>query len=157
MQKNTLPRRPNSLRISGFDYSSRATYFLTISTKNKLPVFNTSEKRSIALKTAFNHSEEMEIHLLATCAMPDHIHLLIYNPSKKPIGDFIRDFKSIIYHQFRNQFGIEKSFWQRYYYDHIIRDKRDFEEKLHYMINNPIKEGLTTEECDPDYVFVDLE
>lgn len=73
------------------------------------------------------------------------------------LGDFVKAFKSRAYSEFRKKFGLLKSFWQRYYYDHIIRDDRDFDEKFNYIMQNPVKAGLTFAECDPNYVFVNME
>ncbi|TKJ40808.1 hypothetical protein CEE37_07540 [candidate division LCP-89 bacterium B3_LCP] len=154
MKNNISPRRPNSLRLPGFDYSCNATYFLTISTKGKQQVFDNSLKRSIINKTAIDNSDLIGLDLIAICVMPDHIHIIIHNPGERPIGDFVRNYKSNVYHYFRKEHNVEKSFWQRYYYDHIIRDDRDFKEKFQYVLENPVKEGLTSQECDPDYVYV---
>ncbi len=144
-------RRPNSLRLQGFDYSSEATYYLTISTKDKLPIFDNPQKRAIVLNNAYECSKAQSAYILAVAVMTDHIHVLIYNPGKKPISDYVRDFKSITYHQFRSNFGYARSIWQRYYHDHIIRDDRDFQEKFEYVLNNPIKAELTTKEGDPEF------
>ncbi len=32
--------------------------------------------------------------------------------------------------------------WQKRYYEHTIRDEKDFAEKIEYMRNNPVKHGL---------------
>ena len=36
----------------------------------------------------------------------------------------------------------DKHFWQRDYYDHVIRNEDDLEEKRLYIRNNPIKDDL---------------
>ena len=33
--------------------------------------------------------------------------------------------------------------WQKESYDRIVRDEKEFDMKLNYMYNNPIKKGLT--------------
>jgi REP element-mobilizing transposase RayT len=90
--------------------------------------------------------------------MTDHLHIIIHNPGGNTavLSDFVGSLKSRTYREYRREFGLNASFWQRYYYDHIIRDHRDFEEKFRYILNNPIKAGLTSRECDPEYVYVNL-
>ena len=33
----------------------------------------------------------------------------------------------------------DKKIWQRNYYEHIIRDERDYIETKEYILNNPLK------------------
>ena len=67
-------------------------------------------------------------------------------PTDKPnavVPAFVSTFK-----RFCNK-EIGKNIWQRYYYDHVIRDKRDFEEISKYIYENPLKwqfDGLYCEE-----------
>jgi putative transposase len=35
-----------------------------------------------------------------------------------------------------------KPVWQRRYYEHVIRNEKDYREKIEYMQNNPVKHGL---------------
>lgn len=34
------------------------------------------------------------------------------------------------------------AFWQREYFDRIVRDRNDLARKISYVINNPVKVGL---------------
>ena len=60
-----------------------------------------------------------------------------------PIPEFVRDFKrySTIEYIKNVKKGIFSPFykhvWQRGYYDHIIRNKKDLEDIRHYIKNNP--------------------
>ncbi len=36
-------------------------------------------------------------------------------------------------------------FWQKRFWDHVIRDDRDFENHLHYIHYNPVKHGYTSD------------
>lgn len=64
---------------------------------------------------------------------------------KNTIGDIIGAFKSIITNQYihgvkEGKFSpFEKYFWQRNYYEHIIRDERSLENIRNYIIQNPKK------------------
>jgi len=39
-------------------------------------------------------------------------------------------------------------FWQKRFWDHVIRDDRDFENHLHYIHFNPVKHGYVTDPRD---------
>lgn len=157
--KTAYPKRPDRLRLSGFDYSSKATYFLTICTRDKKPIFADKIKIRIVKNVANFVEKRLNMPILAMCVMPDHVHLIIHHPGDNSImlADFVKEFKSRIYSEFRREFGLLKSFWQRFYYDHIIRDDKDFDEKFQYVLENPVKSGLTITVCDPNYVYVNME
>jgi len=48
-------------------------------------------------------------------------------------NEYIRGVKSGIYPSFN------KRIWQRNYYEHIIRDKDDYEKRWRYIDENPLK------------------
>ena len=65
--------------------------------------------------------------------------------------------KSYFTHAYKQKAGIEGSlkFWQKRFYDHIIRDTEDFEHHLHYIHYNPVKHGLVAHPEDrPHSSFV---
>lgn len=58
----------------------------------------------------------------------------VFNDSKKSlISKFISTFK-----RFCNK-EIGYNIWQNRSYDHVIRDKRDYDEHIKYIYENPIK------------------
>lgn len=51
------------------------------------------------------------------------------------------------------------SFWQREYFDRLIRDQNDLAQKVKYVLNNPVKAGLVERwneypfsYCHPDFI-----
>lgn len=77
--------------------------------------------------------------------MPDHIHLIINICEKqdraqscapteyKTIGNMIRGIKS------STSAKLGYSIWQRNYYEHIIRNEKEYYKILEYMEYNPLK------------------
>ena len=77
--------------------------------------------------------------------MPNHIHIIIFlneqsgGASPSPtLNDVICAFKSLTSRICKQQFGIEKIF-QRSFFEHIIRDKTDYETRKKYIYENPIR------------------
>ena len=58
-------------------------------------------------------------------------HTPLQSPSKT-LGAIVRGFKGAVSKQ------IGKSIWQRNYYDHIIRNRKDYEDHVKYIYENPI-------------------
>ena len=98
--------------------------------------------------------------------MPNHIHGVIIitddgrgvlqdaptNKFRSPaqtIGAIVRSFKSATtrkINQIRRTAIIPV--WQRNYYEHIIRDEQDLNQIREYIINNPLKRELDSENPD---------
>ena len=80
--------------------------------------------------------------------MPDHIHILLRvldaeaggaSRTSPPTKQHSRvtAFVSIFKRFFNKEFG--ENIWQRSFYDHIIRDARDYEEHINYIVKNPMR------------------
>ncbi|MBQ1955242.1 MAG: transposase [Clostridia bacterium] len=80
--------------------------------------------------------------------MPDHMHILLSvtdngAPRTSPptrqtatVPHFVSTFK-----RFCNK-EIGENIWQRGYYDHVIRNRQDYDEVWEYVENNPLKWAL---------------
>ena len=147
----TIHRR-RSIRLPGYDYASEGAYFVTICVQErqqflKNPVLRTMmEETWNALPQRFPG-----ITLDEFVMMPDHIHFIVWlhptKTSRPTLGDVVGAYKSLTGRAalayLRTQESIcRDEFWQRDFYDHIIRDETDLEEKIIYMRNNPVKEDL---------------
>jgi REP element-mobilizing transposase RayT len=70
--------------------------------------------------------------------MPDHLHALVSFPQEECMGILIARFKEIT----AKRTGIT---WQRDFFDHRLRTEESFEEKAHYIRQNPVRAGLTAD------------
>ena len=82
--------------------------------------------------------------------MPNHFHAIIEisradMESAPTISDIVQSFKrySTLEYIKMVKEGVvppfEKQIWQRGFYDHVIRDGRDYEEISKYIYENPLK------------------
>ena len=80
--------------------------------------------------------------------MPDHIHILLRvldaefggasrtsPPTKQHsrVTSFVSTFKRF----YNKEYG--ENIWQRSFYDHVIRDAKDYEEHINYVVKNPMR------------------
>ena len=83
--------------------------------------------------------------LLAWVVMPNHVHVLIEQNSKWPLGKVVQSWKRHTTREFR-KLGLvdtsKPSLWQRDYWDRFIRDEAHFVIAKEYIENNPVKAGL---------------
>lgn len=151
-------RKPN--RLNGFDYSSNGAYFITICTQNRQNYFwdnvgahSVRPWKSIHL-TEYGKAVEKSILNISVyhpnvwvdnyVIMPNHIHIILF------IGDSEMCDKSgrtmcaptisLIVKQMKEYVtkNIGFSIWQKSFHDHIIRNKKSYEEISSYIDNNPI-------------------
>jgi REP element-mobilizing transposase RayT len=81
-----LPRRYNSLRMLGFDYSSTsALYSITLKTDSSRPVFGDIKLAKTILAVLLDSRTLARIRVCAYTLLPDHLHLLVgvKEPGKK--------------------------------------------------------------------------
>ena len=148
----TLEKR-KKLRLENYDYKSYGAYFLTVCTTDKKHILGKIVGGDAHIAphielSAYGITVEKYIKNIkgidAYTIMPNHIHLIIRvgfdsdgtmwaSSPTQGIPQLIKSFKIMV----SKECG--KSIFQRSYYDHIIRDKKDYDEKLNYILSNPLK------------------
>ncbi len=80
------------------------------------------------------------LSLDAFCVMPNHIHGIIQIRENAPVGlpELVRWLKSFSARRINAKLGVSgKPVWQRNYYEHIIRNKTEWEKIYLYIQSNP--------------------
>ena len=86
-----------------------------------------------------------DIELIAWVLMPDHLHALIdfgLHDMSKIVHHFKQKFSALYRMRYQTTSG---RLWQNRYWDHIIRDERDFNRRIDYIHNNPVRHKYSTE------------
>jgi len=140
-----------SIRLKNYDYSKPGVYFITICTNNREQIFgeinygemNLNQYGIIIeqhLTNLQNHYSYIELDTFII--MPDHLHAIIKSnhlDERRPLSEIIRGFKSFSAQQInkmRQTNGMP--FWQRNYYEHIIRNHNELNKIREYITNNPL-------------------
>ena len=173
MKKRKTPRHES------FDYNSVGGYFITICTQNRrcmlsrivgtgvldCPQIELTKYGEIADKY-INQLNDFYDHLSVESyvIMPNHIHILLFvkenrgstenGQSRTPVPTYIERANSVFskfistFKRFCNkEYG--ENIWQARAYDHIIRNREDYEEHQRYIYENPMRwyyDELYTEE-----------
>lgn len=139
----------------GFEPGGR--FFFTLVTDQRRPVFLDSQARTCLRKVIQSVQAERPFELEAIVLLADHLHCLW----RLPEGD--NDYSvrwACIKKGFTQrwlaaggQAGAvsdsrkdhrEKGVWQRRFWEHIIRDERDWIAHVNYIHYNPVKHGLAS-------------
>ena len=134
------PKR-KSLRLKNYDYAEDGYYFLTICTKGKKhllsEIVNESSDAATVRLSPYGIIAESYIKTIPGIdkyvIMPNHIHMIIHKTNGKSIACDVRSFKGLVTKRIKDRI------WQDAYYDHVIRNEKDYLEKWRYIDENPIK------------------
>ncbi|MEW6114243.1 MAG: transposase [Thermodesulfobacteriota bacterium] len=84
--------------------------------------------------------------LLAYVVMDDHVHVLAIPEQGSSLQEIVHGWKSFTAHRLQTDFGRTRRVCQREYFDRIVRDESELEEKVGYISNNPVKRWPNIEE-----------
>ena len=158
MNKN-WPNRKHP-RLKHYDYDASGAYFITICAENRKCVLSRVVGRGLAPAvtsgveyTLWGEIAEKQLLLLEDryshltidryVIMPNHIHMILVlryeaaGASPRPtIMDIVCAYKSLTIRECRKN-GLEKGLFQTSFFDHIIRDRQDYEDHVRYIEKNP--------------------
>ena len=152
---DNLPKRKPS-RLNGFDYSSVGAYFITICTQERRNYFWDNVGATIGRPqetelSLYGKIVDEAIHNIPNIypaikvdqyvIMPDHIHLLLRIRADEYGRPMVAPTMSRVVKQLKGYVSkkIGVSIWQKLFFDHVIRNKEDYEEHVKYIYENPLK------------------
>lgn len=80
--------------------------------------------------------------LFAWCVMPNHVHVVLQPSPGHELPKILHSWKSYTAKEISKRLGTKGRFWEVEYYDHLVRDARDFKSQIEYVLVNPRKTGL---------------
>ena len=90
---------------------------------------------------ALEHFDGERYQLIAWCVMPNHVHALM-RQRRVTIPSIVHSWKSFTAKRINAGLGRMGELWQKDYWDHVIRDSRELERTVSYVMNNPCNAGL---------------
>src|SRR5262249_42461682 len=94
---------------------------------------------------------ENEFGIVAYCFMPEHLHLLVEGLSETSNGLlFIDRAKQYSGYYFRKEFRAR--LWQRYGFEHTLRNDEATLSVARYILENPVRAGLVERVQDHPYL-----
>lgn len=124
-------------------YIPGATYFIIGVTKNRTPIFNSESRIDLLRITMRNVKEIHPFKMIAYVFLVEHFHLIIQLSEESNISKLLQSIQRNYTVNLKKQENISHSLrlWQRGFWDHVIRDERDFRNHFHYIHYNPVKHG----------------
>jgi putative transposase len=134
-------------------YLHGGTYFFTVVTYRRYPIFSNDASVKL-LQDCFNSTiEKLSFRIDALVILPDHLHTIWTLPEND--SDYSTRWK-LIKALFSKRYNFipvkrlpdsrnskgESGIWQRRFWEHHIRDNKDYERHCDYIHYNPVKHGF---------------
>ncbi|UOO37521.1 transposase [Oscillospiraceae bacterium CM] len=152
-------QKRKKLRLPEHDYAQNGMYFITMCTKDRQNLFwdvgaiinrpqdipTLSDYGIIAEKTLFEIPKRYpHVRVDKYVIMPNHIHLILHLDNTDLDGGriiFAPTTVSKIIQQYKSTVTKEigMPLWQKSYYEHIIRNEKDYNDIWQYIHTNPEK------------------
>ena|ERR1700687_367071 len=88
------------------------------------------------------HFNAQRYQLRAWCVMPNHVHVIFSPIGEHTLEAILHAWKSYSAHEANKLLGRTGRFWQREYFDHLVRHEASLQKITQYVQENPQKAGL---------------
>jgi putative transposase len=168
MRFNPDAHHRKTIRLPQYDYSQPGYYFITLCTRQRLPLFGQITLGRMILNGAGKMLQRLyndlpnkfsTVVLDEFVIMPNHMHMIIQIVDRATtrvaptgalrmsshIGDIVGAFKSLSTNEYIRGINYQGwpafngKLWQRNYWEHIIRSETDINMIREYIRNNPMQ------------------
>jgi putative transposase len=95
-----------------------------------------------AMAAALRFREGRHYRLLAWCVMPNHVHVVVRLFPGQELAKVVKAWKNFSAKAANQVLERKGRFWQREYYDRLIRNGNELDRAICYVVENPLKANL---------------
>ena len=133
-------RNPRLRRLDWL-YTDRPLYFITASTRQRRRLLD-QEAVHRALVAFFEKGQEQGVLVGRYVLMPDHLHRFVAIASRgSRLAKWMQILKVTLARTLRGQ-GSASPFWQKGFFDQVLRSAESYRLKWEYVRQNPVRAGL---------------
>lgn len=145
-------------------------HFITAVTKERERIFSDDTCAKFMIDQWKFYAERYKIELIAGVVMPDHFHLIIWPRGEKTFSDFMHGVKGYFAKWYgeklvRRGMGAPPmegkvkipKIWQDSFFDYVIPTDEKLNEKIEYILYNPVEDNLVADWRDYPYIFLSEE
>ncbi len=131
------PRHLSTFRYVGFQ-----RYFLTFCCFDRRHAFIDGNSVALVTRQFLRAANDVGFAMIAYCFMPDHVHLVLEaTQENSDLKRFVSRAKQFSGYHFSQCGG--GRLWQRYGYERVLRDNESTRSVVKYVLENPVRAGLT--------------
>jgi putative transposase len=133
-------QKRRDIRLKHYDYSADGHYFVTICAHQRKPIID-KYKEIVEIVPRELPERLAGVTIDYYVVMPSHVHVIFFlQEAKVPLSEVVRTFKALV-----TKRTAAETFWQRGYYEHVIRNERALLKIREYVQNNPLAEKIEFE------------
>ena len=117
------------------------------------PVFLKDEVVARIVAGSIEYLHNNDYNLICYTIMPNHVHMII-DKIKKPLFKIMQSLKGYTGYQASRYLNRMGAFWQKEYFDRVIRCQDELYNKINYTLNNPVKAKLVKNWKDWKFSFL---
>ena len=116
-------------------------HFITFSCFRRLPLLEAIEAAETIEAVLEQTRARHQARVYAYVSMPEHVHLLVNEPPRILLAQFLKAVKQVTSRKLR---GPRQKFWQDRYYDSNVLGEKGRSEVMRSIHRNPVARGLVT-------------
>ena len=125
------------------------SYFVSSQTAGRKPFFRHERWTRLFLDVLESYRTAYQLH--AYTVMPDHIHLLL--TPVESLEKAVQLVKGSFAYRAKREFSWSEDIWQKGFSDHRIRDMRDWNRHIDYILMNPVRARICFHPDEYPYTF----
>ena len=125
-------------------YVPNAIVFITQVVDRRIPIFQQQPPLDLLLATLREVKRLHPFTMLGYVFLLEHFHLLLRPTGASNFSDIMHSLKPNFTKEYKKLVGVTGSmkFWQKGFWDHLIRDEDDLRRHLDYIHYNPVHHSL---------------
>ena len=141
--------------LPAFDYLGEYRYFLTFCVEQRADAFSDGDAVALVWSQFLRAASDDRFSVIACCFMPDHVHMVVEGLEEwSDLKRFISRSKQFSGYRYQQAHG--KRLWQRYGYEHVLRDEEPTRSVVAYVLENPVRADLAETVYDYPHVLSSL-
>ena len=123
-------------------YASQPLYFITICVRDRSISMCRPEVQALFVREWDSSLAHYGWAVGSYVMMPEHVHFFCRgNPDAVALSKFVGKWKERTSKAVRSH-GLTPPFWQKEFFDHVLRSDESYAQKWEYVANNPVRAGL---------------
>jgi REP element-mobilizing transposase RayT len=114
---------------------TESIYFVTWRLASNQQELSTEERGIVAAELQSREGQRYNLH--AYVVMNDHAHVLVEPLGLLALERIVHSWKSFTAHQLQRKYGRRGRLWHDEYFDRMVRDEKEYTQKLRYIVGNP--------------------
>jgi REP element-mobilizing transposase RayT len=137
-------------------FPSNPVFFVTACTYRRRPLLAIDAIHNAFVRFSQRAYDEHGIAFGRYVIMPDHIHLFVCGPNDFELGRWMGMLKQCLEKVAAITASptgrrLQKTVWQRRFFDHVLRNEESYAQKWEYVRENPARAGLVANADDWPY------